>query len=106
MSGLSEKTAEMTTSAEGHFIERRRSRRRRVSQRVLIIHGNTTLPGTMQNISACGCKVRFPTPPVLPNAFEIFFPNTGERRKCELVWRSDHEIGVRFADVTAPPSTA
>jgi len=105
MSGLSEKAAQPTTWGEGRFIERRRSRRRQVSQRVLVIHGDTTLPGTMQNISACGCKVRFPTPPVLPGTFEIFFPDTRERRKCELVWRSDREIGVRFADVAPLPSS-
>lgn len=104
MSGLSGKDTGTTTPETGRFFERRRNRRRRVLQRVLVISGNSTLNGTMQNISECGCKVRFAVPPVLPNTFEIFFPQDGARRKCELVWRSDREIGVRFTD--AAPSSS
>ncbi len=102
MSGISAKNTGTTTPAAGRFTEQRRNIRRRTLQRVLVIFGNSTLNGTMQNISDCGCKVRFAVPPVLPNAFEIFFPKTGQRRKCELVWRSDHEIGVRFTDAAKP----
>ena len=101
MPSLSDKAVDMMASTPERFVERRRSRRKRVLQRVLVIHGTNTLNGTIQNISTCGCKVRFAVPPVLPNTFEIFFPKTGERRQCELVWRSDREIGVRFADATS-----
>lgn len=102
MPNLREKASDALSPAPERFIERRRNRRKRVLQRVLVINGNSTLNGLVQNISACGCKVRFAVPPVLHNTLELFFPQTGERRKGELVWRSEREIGVRFTDGPTP----
>ena len=82
--------------------DRRRVRRRRVLQRGTVIINGTTLNCSIQNVSEYGCKLKFAVPPLLPETFTLRFNKTGRTRKCQLVWLSDREVGVRFADVEAP----
>ncbi len=79
--------------------ERRRARRRRVLYRARLAFNNTTLNCTVKDISEYGCKLKLAVPPVLPETFELIMNKTGERRKCQLVWLSDCEVGVCFTDV-------
>ena len=82
--------------------ERRRTRRRRVLLRGTVIVNGSTLNCSIQNISEYGCKLKFAVTPLLPETFTLRFNKTGEKRKCQLVWLADREVGVRFADREAP----
>ena len=82
--------------------ERRRTRRRRVLLRGTVIINGSTLNCSIQNVSEYGCRLKFAVPPLLPETFTLRFNKTGRTRKCQLVWLSDREVGVRFADVEAP----
>jgi hypothetical protein len=67
-----------------------------------VIVNGSTLNCSIQNVSDFGCKLKFAVTPLLPETFTLRFNKTGERRKCQLVWLADREVGVRFADIEAP----
>ena len=82
--------------------ERRSRRRRRVLLRGTVIVNGSTLNCSIQNISEFGCKLKFAVTPLLPENFTLRFNKSGEKRKCQLVWLADREVGVRFADAETP----
>ncbi len=84
---------------KGVGAERRRSRRRRVLYKARLIFNDTVLSCTVKDVSEFGCKLKFAVPPMLPEKFDLIMNKTGERHKCQLVWLSDREVGVRFADL-------
>ena len=52
---------------------------------------------TMVNVSASGAKLAVKEPSALPNTFNLVLSTKGDvRRQCEVVWRADKTIGVRF----------
>jgi len=76
--------------------ERRRSRRHRVLYRALVVFGDSTLSCSVKDMSQHGCKLRFAVPPTLPEFFELRLQKPIRRFKCQLVWVSASEAGVRF----------
>ena len=51
----------------------------------------------MVNVSASGAKIAVKKPSALPNTFNLLLSKKGGvRRQCEVVWRADKTIGVRF----------
>ncbi len=76
--------------------ERRRSRRHRVLYRALAVFDGKTMNCSMRDISEHGCKLKFAVTPLLPEFFELRLQKPIRRFKCQLVWVSQQEAGVRF----------
>ena len=64
---------------------------------ILDADGTIVSQCTMVNVSASGAKLAVKKPSALPNTFNLLLSKKGEvRRQCEVVWRADKTIGVRF----------
>jgi hypothetical protein len=64
---------------------------------ILDTDGAVVTQCTMVNVSATGAKLAVKKPSALPNTFNLLLSKKGEvRRQCEVVWRADRTIGVRF----------
>ena len=79
--------------------EKRRAPRQEVCWKGLIHdeQGSVIAPCFMTNVSAAGAKLDFEESIEVPDWFVLALArNAGVRRNCEVVWRSDKSIGVRF----------
>jgi hypothetical protein len=54
-------------------------------------------PCILSDLSAGGAKLSGVRANTIPDEFRLRTPN-GDRRTCHVVWRTDHELGVRFTD--------
>ena len=51
----------------------------------------------MVNVSATGAKLLLPVSADVPDSFVLILSKKGEvRRQCEVTWRAEKSIGVRF----------
>ncbi len=82
--------------------ERRRSRRTRTLKagQILCPEGQR-LDCTVLDISDGGAKVRLPDNATCPAHFTLRL-TTGRSYRCELAWRGDSELGVRFLSRELP----
>lgn len=78
--------------------ERRRLLRQRVLKGALVAYSDRycTLPCTVRDISAEGARLRSPNAAAVPDRFELIIELDGLEANCEVVWRKDEDIGVRF----------
>jgi hypothetical protein len=78
--------------------ERRAAMRRGISLPAQIERdGQTSLRCRLIDISRYGACVSVPTT-ALPNVFVLKVPDAS-RHACEVLWRNDRMLGVRFADI-------
>ncbi|MCC6889397.1 MAG: PilZ domain-containing protein [Hyphomicrobiales bacterium] len=57
------------------------------------------------NVSATGANIRMAGAAKTPDQFTLVLsPNGGVHRHCQVVWRSEHEVGVRFVEGRDKPS--
>jgi PilZ domain len=61
---------------------------------VIIDAKSPTIRCTLVDISAGGACLELPHPEQLPNRFGLLFGRV--RKRCLMVWRSNHRVGVRF----------
>jgi hypothetical protein len=54
-------------------------------------------PCILSDLSARGAKLSGVRANTIPDEFRLRTPN-GDRRSCRVVWRTDHELGIGFAD--------
>lgn len=88
--------------------ERRRSFRKNFSHPVNLLHpdGKPICGCTMRDISETGARLKIgsqlePDESQLPPKFILAISKSGNVfRRCEVVWRRNDEIGVRFAGKT------
>ena len=84
--------------------ERRRSLRHpmRLEAMIFDLEGSMVGPCTMMNISVSGAKLILQAPAEVPDCFLLVLSKKGGvRRHCEVTWRSDAGIGVRFVSPVA-----
>jgi PilZ domain len=85
----------------------RKATRRRVLKSGVIAFNDrfSALPCTVRNLSSTGAQLRVDGTLSVPNTFELLIELDGLEAQCEVVWRRDKEIGVRFASLprTGPP---
>ncbi len=76
--------------------EKRRSPRHRVLKSAFIVISERApkLECTVRNISDTGAAIRVSTTFGLPQTFELIVE--GVRHRCNVVWRTDNNIGVTF----------
>ena len=58
----------------------------------------------IRDISTGGCRLRLPNTTCLPTHFELQITGLPEIKHCEVRWRSQSEIGVRFIPVAPAAS--
>ena len=79
--------------------ERRGSKRRDIRWNGLIVDlaGSIVGPCRMANVSATGANLILRTPTDVPDSFVVLLAkNAKVRRQCEVAWRSEKIVGVRF----------
>lgn len=80
-------------------VERRRSRRRSVVQFARIAHsdGSMSDPCMILDVSATGARLQLNGTTEIPDEFTLVLSrNGGVRRRCQIVWRDEFMLGVRF----------
>lgn len=80
---------------------RRSSDRRKVlkAARITIDNGRTFTTCTMREISEWGARLQITAGQFIPAIFDLVVELDGMRARCEVIWRSEMEIGVRFCAV-------
>lgn len=78
--------------------ERRAYPRRPVLRggKLILNHGRTLLDVQVRDLSEGGCRIRTGNPALLPGTFTIRIVGLSGERPCEVRWRSEQELGVRF----------
>jgi hypothetical protein len=80
-------------------VDQRKSLRRSISYPATIIRGNDepAMPCALCNASQEGAQLVVAEPEKVPDRFLLALSADGAaRRKCQVVWRSGGQIGVRF----------
>lgn len=80
--------------------DKRRSARHRTLRGAKIIFNNriSVVDAQVRDISDGGCKLRVATAAHLPQTFNLQISGMSGERRCEVRWRHDSELGVRFLD--------
>lgn len=83
-------------------------RRMLKSAKIAYSDRHVTLNCTVRDISATGAKLRVEGSVTAPDTFELLIPLDGMEANCEVVWRKEADIGVRFlgAPRTVAPKRA
>lgn len=78
--------------------ERRAYPRRAVLRggKLILNHGRNLLDVQVRDLSEGGCRIRTGNPALLPDRFTIRIVGLSGERPCEVRWRSEQELGVRF----------
>jgi hypothetical protein len=80
---------------------RQTSRRRTYKAGMIITHDRfSTVNCLIRNVSEAGAKIEVAFPLALPGRFELLFD--GSSFACDLIWRSQHHLGVKFAPPGPP----
>jgi PilZ domain len=83
----------------GRWLERRKHYRTAWNVFATIYDADRHLerPCILNDLSAGGAKLSGVRANTIPDEFRLRTPN-GDRRTCDVVWRTDNELGVRFTD--------
>jgi PilZ domain len=82
----------------GTEANRRGGSRRRVLKAGIVAYNARfcTLPCMVRDISTLGARVRIDGSVNAPDTFELIIDSEGLEASCEVVWRKEHEVGVKF----------
>jgi hypothetical protein len=85
-------------SIQGCTDEKRQANRRRVFFPAKIIYNGRlcVISCQIRDISETGCKLRIPNTAAIPNKFTLQFSEGNISKACEVVWREETSLGVRF----------
>ena len=79
--------------------ERRKTPRQGMHWKALIVGVEGSIVGEcmMVNVSATGARLLLPPSVEVPDRFALILAKIGGvRRQCEVTWRSDEGVGVKF----------
>jgi hypothetical protein len=88
------------TTAQKRFVEQRQTPRYRVHAPAKVEAGSEILDCTLWDVSKAGVRITIDRPTDVPDEFSLVMSEGAVRRRCVVIWRSDHQIGARYA--TAP----
>jgi hypothetical protein len=79
--------------------ERRTAARTRVLRNAAIILNDrgAVLHCTLLDLNKCGARISLGSTYRISEDFELTFDNARTRRKCRVMWRTDTQLGVSFA---------
>ena len=80
-------------SDEGRDAPRRRALKSGV---VSYSQGNISFPCVVKDISASGARLKTASDQQVPDTFQLLIELDGLAADCEVVWRGDRQVGVRF----------
>ena len=63
--------------------------------RIVVNDGFSTFDCTIRNLSETGAKLEVTSSLTIPQRFELAL-HDGRRFACEVAWRTETEIGVKF----------
>jgi hypothetical protein len=72
-------------------------RRSRNLTALILTDGAKAAECHVQDVSRHGAKIVVEMPSSVPNQFELAFSLTDNRRRCEVVWRRNKVLGVKFS---------
>jgi hypothetical protein len=79
--------------------DRRKTPRQEIHWKALIVgvEGSIVAECMTLNVSANGARLLLPPSVEVPDSFDLILAKIGGvRRQCEVTWRSDKGVGVRF----------
>jgi hypothetical protein len=76
--------------------ENRSSPRQRAFKGGSISTPNGIIACTIRNLSETGALIELAAPAVVPDAFILVIKPELLKRSCEVAWRRENRIGVRF----------
>ncbi len=84
--------------AQKSYIKQRRSPRQRENRRAWVeANGVRLLDCTLWDISEAGVRFTIETPSRVPFEFLLVLSKDGkDRRRCQVIWRSEDQIGACF----------
>jgi hypothetical protein len=101
---VSDPTMSLAAPAQARNEARGAPRRRVLKSGIIAFNGRySALPCSVRNLSVTGAYVRAEGSINTPNTFELLIELDGFEASCEVIWRKDEGIGVRF--LTAPRTT-
>lgn len=85
--------------------ERRRSLRRRALKgaRIVFNHGASSLSCLVRNLSEGGARPEVESSLGVPQTFVLYFSEGEAHQDCEVAWRKEKAIGVRFTKTRGEP---
>lgn len=80
--------------------EHRKTKRRHVSQPVLMLHDDGSIigPCTILDVSAGGARLKLTDGLTAPAEFVLLISkfDSSMRRRCAAVWQHEAQVGIRF----------
>jgi hypothetical protein len=76
--------------------ERRDKARHRVLKAGTIEFGGGAIDCTVRNFSGAGAALDVTSPVGIPDHFTLFLQADGTHLPCQVVWRKEKRIGVKF----------
>lgn len=99
---------EVTAEIEGRQGNRRMEPRRRVARTATIADqaALSPVPCVILDVSNSGARLDVPAQATVPQRFKLMIDCDGSERICDVIWRRENAIGVRFVDPEShlPPS--
>lgn len=88
----------MALDASENDSETRRDLRNRVLRGGKVIYNNrhSLMDAQVRDLSSSGCRIRVASAAHLPAFFSMVITGVVGEKTCEVRWRSDCEVGVRF----------
>ena len=80
-------------------VDRRKTPRQEMQWKALIVgaDGSIVAECVTMNVSANGARLLLPPSVEVPDSFDLVLAKIGGvRRQCEVTWRSDKGVGVKF----------
>ncbi len=74
---------------------------------IIALDGTVVEQCKLVNVSASGAKLAFKSAAEVPDLFVLLLSRSGKvRRQCEVAWRSEKSVGVRFVASESAASEA
>lgn len=81
---------------------RQEPRQRVVRAAITVVEGSDgpagALPCVVLDISKSGARLHVHSPTETPDRFQLVVESENSSHRCEVVWRRDNEVGVKFVD--------
>ena len=89
------------------MVKDRESERKKsfLQARIRYLNSNISFDCLVRNISSTGAKLEFASPYLLPAEFDLEIPNKAVTLRCQLKWRTEEAVGVRFKGSVASGSS-
>lgn len=89
---------DITAEVEGRRADRRTEPRRRIARSATISDfvAPAPIPCVILDISSTGARLDVLNAATVPGMFKLIIDLEGSEHMCEVVWRKEHSVGVRF----------